>query len=82
MEKSAKREQDGRKVKLYPRCAFFCITIKVFLRDVESNAYAFCFFVGEVEGTNKMYHGLLKDSTPFQLMGKSGTDNSCHFLSL
>lgn len=80
--KECKKRARWNKVKLYPRCAFFCITIKVFLRDVESNAYAFCFFVGEVEGTNKMYHGLVKDSTPFQLKGKSGTDNSCHFLSL
>lgn len=35
--------------------------------------------VGEVEGTNKVYQGLVKDSTTFQQ--KSGTDNSCHFLS-
>ena len=38
--------------------------------------------VGEMEGTNKVYHGLVKDSTPFQLKGKSVTDNFCHFLSL
>ena len=38
--------------------------------------------VGEMEGTNKVYHGLVKDSTPFQLKGKSVTDNFCHFFSL
>lgn len=43
----AKREQV---LKLNPRCTFFCITIvfdimciTVFLREFESNAYAFCF---------------------------------------
>lgn len=73
------------KVKLYSLCTFFCITIvfdfkgiTVFPREVESNAYAFC-FGGEVDGTNKVYHGLVKDSTTFQR--KSVTDNSCHFLS-
>ena len=55
--------------------------ITVLLREVESNAYTFC-FGGEMEGTNKVHHGLVKDSTLFQLKGKSVTDNFCHFLSL